>query len=146
MRKLSILFSLLLGVTVAFAQDKGKDDQPKAEISFETIDHDFGKIKEGTMAMYEFKFTNTGKAPLVLSEVRPSCGCTTPEWPKEPIAPGATNKVKAVFNSYARPGVFEKSITVKSNAGTGEIVLRFRGTVEPQQVEPQSPVRNQANY
>ncbi len=138
----NILFTLLLLLsgTYLFAQDK---TEPKAEIKFETTEHDFGKIKEGTMAVYEYKFTNTGKAPLVLSTVQPSCGCTTPEWPKEPIAPGATSKVKAVFNSYARPGHFEKSISVKSNATTPEITLRFKGEVEATPIEPQSPVRNQ---
>ena len=137
-----LLFALLFIFTglLGFSQTK---NEPKAEIKFETIDHDFGKIKEGTMAVWEYKFTNTGNAPLILSDVHPSCGCTTPEWPREPIAPGATSKVKAIFNSYARPGNFEKSITVKSNTAIPEIVLRFRGIVEPVAVEPQSPVRNQ---
>jgi len=117
--------------------------QPTTEIKFETTDHDFGKIREGTMAVYEFKFTNTGKLPLVLSDVHPSCGCTTPEWPREPIAPGATARIKAVFNSIGRPGNFEKYITVKSNTSTPEITLKFRGVVESVPIEPQSPVRNQ---
>ncbi len=119
------------------------DNDPQAAISFETAEHDFGKIKEGTMANYEFTFTNTGKAPLVLSNVQPSCGCTTPEWSKEPIMPGAKGVIKASFNSYGRPGSFQKYITVKSNASNGEVSLIIKGTVEPIPVEPVSPVRNQ---
>ncbi|MFA6260986.1 MAG: DUF1573 domain-containing protein [Bacteroidia bacterium] len=138
-----LIFTLsIFGLSVA-AMAQTAPEPPKAEIKFETTEHDFGKIREGTMAMYEFRFTNTGKVALVLSDVHPSCGCTTPEWPKEPIAPGATNKVKAVFNSYSRPGNFEKYITVKSNTSTPEITLKIKGTVEPVPVEPQSPVRNQ---
>ena len=72
----------------------------QATITFDKPEHDFGKIKEGTLATHEFTFTNTGKAPLVLSNVQPSCGCTTPEWSKEPIMPGGKGTVKAVFNSY----------------------------------------------
>lgn len=115
----------------------------QATLTFTTTEHDFGKIKEGTMANYEFTFTNTGKAPLVLSNVQPSCGCTTPEWSKEPIMPGAKGVIKASFNSYGRPGSFQKYITVKSNASNGEITLTIKGTVEPIPVEPVSPVRNQ---
>lgn len=117
----------------------------QATITFDKPEHDFGKIKEGTLATYEFTFTNTGKAPLVLSNVQPSCGCTTPEWSKEPIMPGAKGTVKAVFNSYGRPGVFQKYITVKSNSSGGDVTLTFKGTVEPTPVEPVSPVRNQMN-
>lgn len=115
----------------------------QATLTFTNTEHDFGKIKEGTMANYEFTFTNTGKAPLVLSNVQPSCGCTTPEWSKEPIMPGAKGVIKASFNSYGRPGSFQKYITVKSNASNGEITLTIKGTVEPIPVEPVSPVRNQ---
>ena len=139
MKKIVFALSLLFGVAGAYAQTS--ETEAKPEFKFVTTEHDFQKIKEGTMAAYEFKFTNTGKAPLILTNVQPSCGCTTPEWPKEPIAPGASAKVKAVYNSYGRPGSFEKYITVKSNAGP-DIVLRFRGTVESTPPEPQSPVRN----
>lgn len=117
----------------------------QATITFDKPEHDFGKIKEGTLATYEFTFTNTGKAPLVLSNVQPSCGCTTPEWSKEPIMPGGKGTVKAVFNSYGRPGTFQKYITVKSNSTGGDVTLTFKGTVEPTPVEPVSPVRNQMN-
>lgn len=136
---LLILFVGMFGV-VAQAQTP-TDAQPV--ITFDKPEHDFGKIKEGTLASHEFTFTNTGKAPLVLGNVQPSCGCTTPEWSKEPIMPGGKGTVKAVFNSYGRPGTFQKYITVKSNSTGGDVTLTFKGTVEPTPVEPVSPVRNQ---
>lgn len=132
-----MLILLLMG-SAAMAQSS--TEQPT--ITFTTTEHEFGKIKEGTMANYEFTFTNTGKAPLILSNVQPSCGCTTPEWSKEPIMPGAKGVIKASFNSYGRPGTFQKYITVKSNASNGDISLTIKGTVEPIPVEPVSPVRN----
>jgi hypothetical protein len=77
--------------------------------------------------------------------VQPSCGCTAPEWSKEPIAPGAKGKIRAVYNSYARPGSFQKYITVKSNAEGGDVALTIKGVVEPTPPEPVSPVRMQHN-
>lgn len=116
------------------------DGLPKIKFVDET--HDFGNIKEGTQATYEFKFTNTGNAPLILESVQASCGCTTPEWSKEPIAPGKTGKVIATFNSSGRPGTFTKTITVKYNGAveTNTNYLTIKGFVETAPVAPQSPV------
>lgn len=129
----------------AAAQDKGKDEGLKADIKFEATTHDFGKFREGTQAMHEFVFVNTGQVPLVLSNVQPSCGCTTPEWSRAPIAPGSKGKIKAVFNSYARPGTFQKYITVKSNAASGDVELIIKGVVEVAPPDPVSPVRLHSN-
>lgn len=143
MKKLAMYIGMLLLTSMAaFAQETNPADEgPK--IQFEVLEHNFGEIIEGNLASYEFKFTNTGKMPLVLTNVQASCGCTAPEWPKEPIAPGATGIVKAVYNSYQRPGVFEKFITVKTNTLQGDIALKIRGNVKPKPVEPVSPVRKQ---
>lgn len=127
---------MVLAGVFAFAQER------QAEIAFQMTTHDFGTIQEGTQATVEFEFTNTGDAPLVLSSVNASCGCTTPEWPKEPIMPGAKAKIKAVYNSTGRPGTFTKSITVNSNAKNGTIVLTIKGNVEAKKVVPNSPVQN----
>lgn len=139
-----IILALLLGsfAVLGYAQNASEGS---AAIQFTTTTHDFGTIKEGTLANYDFTFTNTGTAPLVLSSVQPSCGCTTPEWSKEPILPGAKGVIKASFNSYGRPGTFQKYITVKSNASNGEISLTIKGTVEPKPIEPVSPVRTLMN-
>jgi hypothetical protein len=91
--------------------------------------HDFGTIAEGTQATHEFKLKNTGNQPVVISNVQASCGCTTPAWTKEPILPGKTGMVKAVYNSEGRPGSFNKSITVTSNATTPTLILFIKGVV-----------------
>lgn len=118
------------------------DAQPKAV--FEKIEHDFGNIKEGTQATVDFSFKNTGKAPLVLTSVQASCGCTTPTWTREPIAPGATGKITAVYNSSGRPGNFTKMITVKHNGGgeDGTTYLTIKGVVDSAPAEPVSPVKS----
>jgi hypothetical protein len=139
MKKLMLALFVLTAAIAVNAQTSG---EPQAQITFDNTEHDFGKVKEGTLATYAFTFTNTGKAPLILANVQPSCGCTTPEWSKEPILPNAKGTIKAAFNSYGRPGTFQKYITVKSNSAGGDVSLTIKGIVEPIPVEPVSPVRN----
>ena len=110
-------------------------------IKFDKTEHDFGKIKEGTLAAYSFVFYNKGAGPLILKDVHASCGCTTPEWPKEPIMPGGKAVIKAAFNSYGRPGMFTKYITVKSNAGP-DLTLTIKGEVLVNVPDPVSPMVN----
>jgi len=129
--------ALVFSAFISFGQT---DTMPV--IKFEKIEHDFGKIKEGTMAVHQFVFYNNGKTALVLTNVKASCGCTTPEWPKEPILPGQKGVVKAAFNSYGRPGTFMKFITVISNAGP-EVTLTIKGEVLANMPDPVSPVMNQ---
>ncbi len=105
-------------------------------LKFEEDKHDFGMIDEGLQAVQEFQFTNTGNAPVILSDVRASCGCTTPSWTKEPIAPGAKGSIKASYNSEGRPGNFVKSITVTSNATEASKVLYIKGIVDPKKEKP----------
>ena len=101
-----------------------------ADFKFEVEEHNFGNVPEGPEVKYDFIFTNTGKEPLVISDVHASCGCTTPVWPREPILPGAKNKITAVYNTKGRPGTFNKSIIIKSNAKTLEKMLIIKGMVE----------------
>ncbi|MVN78724.1 DUF1573 domain-containing protein [Hymenobacter sp. HMF4947] len=98
-------------------------------LTFESTDHDFGKVPEGTMATYEFKFKNTGNQPIVIASAQASCGCTTPEWTKAPVMPGKSGVIKAVYNSAGRPGVFAKTVTVMSNATDSNKILSLKGTV-----------------
>ena len=135
MKRIFTVFALSLSVALisAFAQQKGEltTVQPGADPNYtwtQGIEHDFGKIVKGIPAEATFEFTNTGKAPLVISGVRASCGCTTPDYSKEPIAPGKKGFVKAVYNA-ANLGVFNKSITVTSNANEKDIVLIIKGEV-----------------
>jgi len=97
-------------------------------MKFKEETHNFGKIPQGTPVSTEFVFTNTGNAPIVLSEVKASCGCTTPEWTKTPVLPGKTGVIKATYNAAA-PGSFNKSITVTSNAESPSITLFLKGEV-----------------
>ena len=106
--------------------------QPAADIQFEKMDHNFGKIKEeGGPVNYNFNFTNTGKAPLVIQGVEASCGCTTPEWSQEPILPGKSGFIKVSYNPELRPGVFDKSIMVNANVPKSPVVLTISGEVIP---------------
>jgi hypothetical protein len=100
-----------------------------AAIEFEETEHDFGTIPQGSDGTYEFIFKNTGKEPLVLKNVRSSCGCTVPEWPKEPIKKGEKGKIKISYNTRIT-GTFSKSISVYSNTGGAPVVLVIKGKVE----------------
>ena len=110
------------------------------EITFEKLEHDYGNINKGDNGFCYFKFTNTGKSDLVLTNVRSSCGCTVPEWPKEAIAPGQSSEIKVKYNTQ-RIGVISKSITVQSNAKNNTVTLRIKGNVAdiPQEVAPENP-------
>ncbi len=122
------LFSLiLLGNTgVLFSQQKN------ASVSFEKVVHDFGKIEESDGPVTcTFDFTNTGSIPLIINRVVASCGCTSPDWSKEPIVPGGKGFVKATYNPRSRPGKFNKSVNVLSNAEQRNVVLRITGDVNP---------------
>lgn len=102
----------------------------KAEIEFATTEYNFGDldVSNGEVAC-EFNFINKGNLPLVLSNVRASCGCTTPEWTREPVLPGKWGMIKVVYNPKGNAGSFSKSITVSSNAGNGDVLLKIRGNV-----------------
>lgn len=122
MKKLFFVFAFIFAATFANAQ---------GVIKFKNESHDFGKVEEGTVATYTFEFTNTGTAPVVISNAQASCGCTTPEWTREPVMPGKAGKVTAAFNSAGRPGNFSKTVTVVSNSETPQITLSFKGEVTP---------------
>ncbi len=126
MKKLFFVFAFLFVATFANAQ---------GVIKFKNESHDFGKVEEGVQATHTFEFTNTGTAPVVISNAQASCGCTTPDWTKEPIMPGKTGKVTASFNSQGRPGNFSKTVTVVSNSETPQIVLSIKGEVNPKAAE-----------
>ena len=100
---------------------------PVIEFVEETFD--FGELPEGPQATHEFKFKNTGTEPLIISNVKASCGCTTPNWPKEPVAPGAESVITATYNTQGRVGPFTKSITITSNASSPTSRVNIKGTV-----------------
>ncbi|MBC6989082.1 DUF1573 domain-containing protein [Hymenobacter sp. BT491] len=118
--------SLLLGLALVLAHFGAS---AQGVMTFEKDAHDFGNVPEGTMATHEFKFKNTGNQPVVIANVQASCGCTTPDWTKTPIMPGKTGMVKAVYSSAGRPGIFNKTVTVTSNAASPSVVLSIKGNV-----------------
>lgn len=99
-------------------------------MSFETSEHDFGTINQGDKVQYVFKFKNTGEADLIISKAVGSCGCTVPEFPKEPIAPGASGEMKVSFNSAGKHGKQTKSVTITANTKTGTEKLQIHASIQ----------------
>ena len=128
MKQFLFVFTLImLTVSVVSAQEK----EAVFTVKGESI-HDFKTINEVDGAVsHTFKIKNEGQTPLVITNVAPSCGCTSREWTKEPIAPGKTGDIKVTFDPTGRPGPFVKTISVYSNGYTGSYILTIKGTVEP---------------
>ncbi len=99
-------------------------------IKFEKTEHDFGKILQGEQVSYTFKFKNVGNAPLIISSIEKTCGCTTPEFTKEPIKPGDTGKITISYDSKGHKGFQNKRLIVKANTNPSETVLRIKAQVE----------------
>lgn len=109
----------------------------KPTIEFEETSYNFGKISEnGGKVTHVFVFKNTGTTPLILTNVRAGCGCTTPEWNRQPVAPGAKGSIKISFDPSGRPDLFTKSITVNSNATNSVVSLTIRGNVSRKNADP----------
>ncbi|WP_297985113.1 DUF1573 domain-containing protein [uncultured Chryseobacterium sp.] len=121
MKKLFAAFAIVGFAAVASAQT----------ISFDKTTYEYGTVKTGSEGHRYFTVKNTGDKPLILSEVKASCGCTTPEWSKEPIMPGKTAKIKVGYNTQIN-GEFQKSIDVYSNDPVnGRSVIFIKGKVDP---------------
>lgn len=131
MKKLMMAFAFA-GFSVALnAQEAAAPVDPNApEIKWESVSIDYGTVKKGdeSNANREFKLTNTGKTPLILSSCRGSCGCTVPTCPTEPILPGKSASIKVHYDVH-RVGPFTKNVTVNSNAKTATETLTIKGTV-----------------
>ncbi|MCU6768325.1 DUF1573 domain-containing protein [Barnesiella propionica] len=128
MKRLVIMsMMLLISVSVLCAKTPAK-------IKFTEKKYDFGFIAENKGPVtHLFEFTNIGESPLVIVDARASCGCTKPEFPQEPIAPGKKGAIKVIFNPEGRPGEFKKGITVVSNAKPSKNNLVIIGVVKPEQ-------------
>lgn len=114
----------------ATTEVKAVADNPNApEITFESDVHDYGTIKQNADGGCEFKFKNTGKEPLIITNAKGSCGCTVPTWPKEPIMKGQTGVIKVHYDTK-RVGAFTKTVTLTSNAKSDTKVLTIKGVVE----------------
>jgi hypothetical protein len=122
---LSLIFCFILNILL-------QAQQLKPSIDFTEKEHDFGTFRESDgIISHDFTFTNTGKEPLIINNVKASCGCTTPEWTREPVLPGKTGTIQVSFNPKDRPGSFNKTIQVTTNADVPSVVLTIRGVVIP---------------
>jgi hypothetical protein len=129
MKKLMFIAALALIANVGFSQKATDAKTDLASIQWDGATHDFGKIKQGTPVTHKFTFTNKGKVPAVITNAQPSCGCTTPDWTRDPVMTGGEGYVKATFNAMAL-GPFDKVITVSANTEGGVILLHIKGEVE----------------
>jgi hypothetical protein len=128
MKKVIAVIALLC-LMIPFAANADK----KGDIYFETTTHDFGTIKEkGGAVSCEFTFVNKGDGNLSITDAKAQCGCTRPEYPQAPIAPGKKGKIKVTFNPLSRPGAFTKTVTLYLfNCKKKKVVLKIKGTVQP---------------
>jgi len=129
-----VIFSFVILILAAFTM-QAQDVQPNVpvdpnapEISFDKTVHDYGTVVQGADATCEFKFTNTGKEPLILQKPVSSCGCTVPTWPQEPVLPGKSDVIKVTYSTH-NVGPINKTVTVNSNAKTARVVLSIKGNV-----------------
>jgi len=135
MKKIIYSVILMLGATafvsaqeVTQAAADNANDPNAPEITFEQEVHDFGTLEFEGNGQYDFKFTNTGKSPLIISSARGSCGCTVPDWPKEPIRKGESASIHVTYDTK-RVGPFTKTVTINSNAKSATKVITIKGTV-----------------
>jgi hypothetical protein len=105
-------------------------NQKKTRIQFGSYMHDFGKVKQETTNKYSFSFTNTGDEPLIITSAVGSCGCTVPQWPKDPIPPGGTGKIDVEYKPGQQEGSQEKKVTVTANTEPGETILTLKAEVQ----------------
>jgi hypothetical protein len=119
-----------------------RDEAAKAVpvMTFDKAEHDFGTIEQGTPQETSFKFTNTGNAPLIITDAKSSCGCTVPNPPKDPIAPGESSELVVKFNGSGQNQV-TKTITVTANTEKGSELLRIKAFVNPKGAAPLGPVK-----
>ncbi len=133
MKKLFLLaLCTIFAMGFAMAQDTPAQQQENIDgpkIVFTSLEHNYGTIQKGADGNCEFEFTNAGNEPLILSNVRASCGCTTPSWTQKPVMPGQKGSIKVRYNTN-NVGGFNKTVTVQSNAvDNPRVVLKIKGNV-----------------
>lgn len=155
MKKVLMIIAVMIGSFVAIQAQQEKQAEPKKDLQelnpdtnlyedengeliettkpifqFTEEVHDFGELEEGPKYDTEFTFTNIGKEPLIITGVKASCGCTTPNWPKEPVMPGDEATIKVTYNTKGRLNKFNKAVTITSNAITPTKRLYIKGSVK----------------
>ncbi|MBL4708242.1 MAG: DUF1573 domain-containing protein [Flavobacteriales bacterium] len=104
---------------------------PKTSIQFAEMEHDFGTIEQNTTNPKVFTFTNSGDTPLIISDAKGSCGCTVPDYPRQPIAPGETGEIKVVYSPGTQANQQSKSVTITANTEPATTVIRIKANVTP---------------
>ena len=142
MKKVLLAFGLIAFLGAGVSAQEAKTDAAATVqnanapvMTFESEVVDYGTIEQGADGVREFKFTNTGKEPLLISNARGSCGCTVPTWPKEPIKPGESSVIKVKYDTK-RLGAINKSVTITSNAAQPTKVVRIKGKIIAPQTSP----------
>lgn len=111
------------------AEPEKKPEGPLPTFAFEEEMHDFGEIKDGDVVEHVFKFTNDGEAPLIITDAKATCGCTVPEWPREPIPVGSQGEIKVRFNSKNKSGNQTKTVTLTANTWPSTKRIKIRASV-----------------
>jgi hypothetical protein len=143
MRTTSILIPLVFLIAVSCSEISGdKAGRKAAKIDFKETIHDFGEIEFGGDGSFDFKFTNKGKSPLILENVRSTCGCTVPEWTREPVNPSDTGSIRVIYDTH-RVGAFSKTLIIYSNAANSPIRIFIKGRVLPSEENPADSAKTQ---
>ncbi|HKL38214.1 MAG TPA: DUF1573 domain-containing protein [Bacteroidales bacterium] len=137
MKRTLVLFAIVwtLVLTGCGKKDQGQDNSQSqsggapAGIKFEQVYYDFGSLRQGERVSYIFEFRNTGGSPLLIKEAIASCGCTVPQYDKEPIAPGEEGSVEVIFDSSGRRGNQYKSVIIRTNTPRGDVRLTIKANV-----------------
>lgn len=144
MKNLFLSFAVVVMTTFTAFSQQAQQVSSGPQMSIDKDVHDYGTIKKSANGTAEFTITNTGNAPLIISRAKGSCGCTVPEWPKEPIMPG-TSAIMTVKYDTKRVGPINKSVTISSNATNGDTkVVRIKGTVIDSENASDAPVKKDA--
>ena len=144
----AVLFLSAFSLTAQGQPDSPADAGPIATLELEETEYDFGAIEEGTVVSQVFTFTNTSEEPLILMNARGSCGCTVPQWPREPIMPGETASLTVEFNSKNKQGKRNQKVTLTANTNppqtfiylTGEVIPRDETSPDIQRAEPEAEI------
>ena len=118
---------------------------PTTTIAFNETEFNFGKVKAGEKVRHEYKFKNTGSEPLIISNAKGSCGCTVPEWPKEPIPVGGSGSIMVEFDSKNKNGNQTKQVTVTANTDPPQSIIYIKGEVMGDPAKPAATPNVQVN-